>query len=89
MNLDAWLDYIANQHQQTIDMGLSRTEEMVRRLQLQQPAPKVVVCKLISPPSYIVGAGSSFRPGGGRASPCARGDAHGRCLRAGGLDCGL
>ena len=32
MNLDAWLDYIANQHQQkTIDMGLSRTEEMVRR----------------------------------------------------------
>ena len=42
MNLDAWLDYIANQHQQTIDMGLSRTEEMVRRLQLQQPAPKVV-----------------------------------------------
>ena len=42
MNLDAWLEYIANQHQQTIDMGLSRTEEMVRRLQLRQPAPKVV-----------------------------------------------
>ena len=42
MNLNAWLDYIANQHQQSIDMGLSRTEEMVGRLQLQQPAPKVV-----------------------------------------------
>mgnify|MGYP001157518874 FL=1 len=42
MNLDAWLDYIANQHQQTIDMGLSRTEEMVRRMELRQPARRVV-----------------------------------------------
>ena len=42
MNLDAWLEYIAQQHQQTIDMGLSRTEQMVQRLGLGQPAPKVV-----------------------------------------------
>jgi dihydrofolate synthase/folylpolyglutamate synthase len=42
MNLDAWLDYIANQHKQTIDMGLSRTEEMVRRMELRQPARRVV-----------------------------------------------
>ena len=42
MNLDGWLDYIANQHQQSIDMGLGRTEVMVQRLGLEQPAPKVV-----------------------------------------------
>ena len=42
MNLDGWLDYIANQHQNAIDMGLGRTEEMVRRLRLSEPAPKVV-----------------------------------------------
>ena len=42
MNLDAWLEYIAQQHQQTIDMGLSRTEQMVQRLGLGQPAPKVI-----------------------------------------------
>ena len=42
MNLDAWLDYIANQHKQTIDMGLSRTEEMVRRMELRHPARRVV-----------------------------------------------
>ena len=42
MDLDAWLEYIAQQHQQTIDMGLSRTEQMVQRLGLTQPAPKVI-----------------------------------------------
>ena len=42
MNLDAWLEYIAQQHQQTIDMGLGRTEQMVQRLGLSRPAAKVV-----------------------------------------------
>ena len=42
MDLDAWLEYIAQQHQQTIDMGLSRTEQMVQRLGLTRPAPRVV-----------------------------------------------
>jgi len=42
MNLDDWLEFISQQHQQTIDMGLSRTEQMVHRLGLEQPAPKVV-----------------------------------------------
>ena len=62
MNLDAWLDYIANQHQQTIDMGLSRTEEMVRRLQLQQPAPKVVTVAGTNGKSHHYRAG---KPTGG------------------------
>ena len=42
MNLDAWLEYIAQQHQQTIDMGLGRTEQMVQRLDLSRPAAKIV-----------------------------------------------
>lgn len=40
--LDSWLEYIAEQHWQTIDMGLDRMGSMVERMNLSRPAPKVV-----------------------------------------------
>lgn len=41
-DLDDWLTYIAEQHWQTIDMGLQRMQDMVTRLNLQQPAAKII-----------------------------------------------
>jgi dihydrofolate synthase / folylpolyglutamate synthase len=41
-DLDGWLAYISEQHWQTIDMGLRRMQAMVNRLNLQQPAAKVI-----------------------------------------------
>ncbi len=41
-DLDSWLEHIAAAHTQTIDMGLQRMQEMVARLQLQQPAPTII-----------------------------------------------
>ncbi|XOV81849.1 MAG: bifunctional folylpolyglutamate synthase/dihydrofolate synthase [bacterium] len=41
-DLDGWLTYITQQHWQTIDMGLQRMQQMVERLNLQQPAPRVI-----------------------------------------------
>ena len=41
-DLDGWLSYIAEQHWQTIDMGLQRMQTMVARLNLQQPAAKII-----------------------------------------------
>ena len=40
MDLDAWLEYIAQQHQQTIDMGFGRTEQMVQRAASLSLLPK-------------------------------------------------
>ena len=42
MHLDDWLQHIARQHTQQIDMGLARMAQMVRQLGLQSPAPHVV-----------------------------------------------
>lgn len=42
MTLDGWLDHISNQHQQGIDMGLTRMQTMVGRLNLTAPAAKVI-----------------------------------------------
>jgi len=41
-DLDDWLAYISEQHWQSIDMGLQRMQDMVARLNLQQPAAKVI-----------------------------------------------
>ena len=40
--LDAWLDYIGQQHQHTIDMGLVRFNKVLTALALQRPAPTVI-----------------------------------------------
>lgn len=40
--LDVWLDYIGQQHQQTIDMGLGRLSKVLTALALQRPAPTVI-----------------------------------------------
>lgn len=40
--LDEWLEYITRQHEQEIDMGLDRMRELVERLALTRPAPKVM-----------------------------------------------
>jgi len=41
-SLDEWLDYIAGQHWQSIDMGLERMRTLVARLDLQHPAPHII-----------------------------------------------
>ena len=41
-SLDRWLEYIQDQHDKEIDMGLSRMFEMVDRLDLNPITPKVV-----------------------------------------------
>ena len=41
-DLDSWLDYVQQQHWQSVDLGLSRMEEMVARLGLQRPARHVI-----------------------------------------------
>lgn len=41
-SLDEWLDYIAGQHWQDIDMGLQRMRTMVARLDLLRPAAHVI-----------------------------------------------
>ncbi len=40
--LESWLEHISAQHWQTIDMGLSRMQTMVQRLDLTRPAPVVI-----------------------------------------------
>ena len=42
-SLDQWLVYIQDQHDKEIDMGLSRMNEMVERLDLNPVSPKVVI----------------------------------------------
>ncbi len=41
-SLESWLDYIAGQHWQDIDMGLERMLTMVARMDLQRPAGKII-----------------------------------------------
>ena len=41
-SLDKWLDYIQEQHDKEIDMGLDRMFEMVERLDLNPITPNVV-----------------------------------------------
>ena len=41
-SLDQWLEYIQEQHDKEIDMGLDRMFEMVERLDLNPITPKVV-----------------------------------------------
>ena len=41
-SLDSWLEYIAGQHWQEIDMGLERMRTMVARMALQRPAGKII-----------------------------------------------
>jgi dihydrofolate synthase/folylpolyglutamate synthase len=41
-DLDNWLVHIAGQHDQGIDMGLARMQEMVQRLDLTRPANTVI-----------------------------------------------
>ena len=41
-DLNNWLAHISSQHEQVIDMGLCRMQDMVQRLDLACPAPKVI-----------------------------------------------
>ena len=41
-DLNNWLAHISSQHDQVIDMGLSRMQDMLQRLDLGQPAQKVI-----------------------------------------------
>ncbi len=42
-SLEAWLAYLEQLHPQGIALGLERVEQVASRLQLQQPAPRVVL----------------------------------------------
>ena len=54
-SLDQWFEYIEEQHDKEIDMGLDRMFEMVERLDLNPITPKVVTvagtCHLYTSPS--------------------------------------
>lgn len=41
-DLNNWLAHISSQHDQQIDMGLSRMQDMLQRLNLGQPAHKII-----------------------------------------------
>ena len=41
-DLNNWLAHISSQHDQVIDMGLSRMQDMLQRLDLNQPAQKII-----------------------------------------------
>ena len=41
-DLNNWLAHISSQHEQVIDMGLSRMQDMLQRLDLACPASKVI-----------------------------------------------
>jgi dihydrofolate synthase/folylpolyglutamate synthase len=41
-DLNKWLEHISGQHDQVIDMGLSRMQDMLQRLNLGKPAPQVI-----------------------------------------------
>ena len=41
-DLDSWLNYVQQQHWQSVDLGLSRMQEMVARLELERPARHVI-----------------------------------------------
>ena len=41
-NLTGWLDFIGQQHTEVIDMGLERFNQVLDRMQLHNPAPKVI-----------------------------------------------
>ncbi|EPO2452169.1 bifunctional tetrahydrofolate synthase/dihydrofolate synthase [Providencia rettgeri] len=40
--LEAWLSYLTDLHSQNIDMGLERVGQVARKMNLTQPAPKVI-----------------------------------------------
>ena len=41
-SLESWLEFISTQHWQSIDMGLARMDDMIRRMSLTRPAPTIM-----------------------------------------------